>query len=315
MNRFLNLLTNIFPVWVLVGGILALIHPPWFTWFRGPAIVWGLAVIMLGMGITLSVEDFKRVLTMPRAIATGFFAQYLIMPFLGWSIAHLLELETPLAVGLILVACCPGGTASNVVTYIARANVALSVLMTMCSTFVAILMTPLLTKWLAGTYVPVDAWALFLDTVKVVLAPVLLGLTLHHLVPRVVKAVLPVAPLISVIAIALICASIIGQRADDIKKSAVVLLFAVFLLHAGGFLLGYWFSRLFGYGQIISRTISIEVGMQNSGLGVVLAQNNFPNLPSTATPCAISAVFHSVIGSLLAGVWRLKPPKLPDTKR
>jgi BASS family bile acid:Na+ symporter len=264
---------------------------------------------MLGMGITLSVDDFKRVLTMPRAIATGFFAQFLIMPFLGWSIARLLKLETSLAVGLILVACCPGGTASNVVTYIARANVALSVLMTMCSTFAAILFTPLLTKWLAGTYVPVDAWALFLDTVKVVLAPLLLGLTLHHLVPRAVKAVLPVAPLISVMAIALICASIIGQRAEDVKKSAAVLLFAVFLLHTGGFLLGYWFSRLLGYDQIISRTISIEVGMQNSGLGVVLAQNNFPNLPSTATPCAISAVFHSVIGSLLAGIWRLKLPK------
>ena len=116
MNRFLNLLTNLFPVWVVAGGVLALIHPPWFTWFRGSAIVWGLAVIMLGMGITLSVDDFRRVLTMPRAIATGFFAQYLLMPFLGWSIAHLLKLETPLAVGLILVACCPGGTASNVVT-------------------------------------------------------------------------------------------------------------------------------------------------------------------------------------------------------
>lgn len=309
MTRLLNLFTNLFPLWVLLGGVAALIHPPLFTWFRGPFIVWGLAIIMLGMGVTLSVDDFKRVLKMPRAIAVGFAAQYLIMPALGWSIARLLRLDTPLAVGLILVACCPGGTASNVVTYLARANVALSVLMTMCSTFAAIVLTPLLTKWLAGTYVPVDAWSLFFDTIKVVLAPLLLGLFLHHAFPRAVRAVLPAAPLVSVVVIALICASVIGQRAGDIRQSGGLLLGAVFLLHAGGFALGYIFARLFGYDETIRRTISIEVGMQNSGLGVVLAQNNFPQMPATATPCAISAVFHSVIGSLLAGLWRLRPPK------
>ena len=157
VNRILALATNLFPVWVLVGGALALAHPGWFTWFSGDFITWGLAVIMLGMGITLSVDDFKRVLKMPRAVGIGFVAHYAIMPFLGWSIAHLLRLETPFAVGLILVSCCPCGTASNVVNYIARSNVALSVLMTMCSTLGAIVMTPLLTKWLAGQYVPVDA--------------------------------------------------------------------------------------------------------------------------------------------------------------
>lgn len=309
MSRFLNVLTNLFPLWVLLGGIAALIHPPLFTWFRRDAIVWGLAVIMLGMGVTLSVEDFKRVLAMPRAIATGFFAQFLIMPFLGWGIAHLLKLDTAFAVGLILVACCPGGTASNVVTYLARANVPLSVLMTTCTTFGAIVLTPLLTKWLAGTYVAVNGWALFLDVVKVVLAPLLLGLALHHGAPRLVRRVLPVMPLISVIVIALICASVIGQNAANIRKSGGVVLLAVFLLHAGGFALGHFFARLFGYDEIIRRTISIEVGMQNSGLGVVLAQNNFPQLPATATPCAISAVFHSVIGSLLAAVWRFRTPR------
>lgn len=316
VSRILNALTNLFPLWVLLGGVLALIHPPLFTWFRGPAIVWGLAVIMLGMGVTLSVEDFRRVFTMPRAIATGFCAQFLIMPFLGWGIARLLNLDTPFAVGLILVACCPGGTASNVVTYLARANVPLSVLMTTCTTFGAIVLTPLLTKWLAGTYVAVNGWGLFLDVVKVVLAPLLLGLALHHGAPRLVQRVLPVMPLISVVTIALICASVIGQNAVNIRKSGGVLLLAVFLLHAGGFALGHLFARLFGYDEIIRRTISIEVGMQNSGLGVVLAQNNFPQLPATATPCAISAVFHSVIGSLLAAVWRARPvPKAADQAR
>jgi len=316
MTGWLNLLTNLFPLWVLAGGVAALIAPAWFTWFRGPAIVYGLAVIMAGMGLTLSFADFRRVAKMPRAVAIGFFAHYLIMPFLGWSLARGLRLETPFAVGLILVACCPCGTASNVVNYLARGDVALSVLMTMCSTFGAIFMTPLLTKWLAGEYVPVDAWKLFFDTLQIVLAPVLFGLGLHHLFPRFVKAVLPAAPVVSVLTIALICASIIGQNAARIKASGARLLLAVFLLHAGGFCLGYLFARLFGYDKIICRTISVEVGMQNSGLAVALAQKTFPALPAAAVPGAISSVFHSVLGSLLAGYWRATTaPRQPQPVR
>lgn len=310
MRRWLNLTTNLFPLWVVLGGVIALIHPPVFTWFRGKAIVWGLAVIMLGMGMTLTFQDFKRVLRMPTTVAAGLVAQYLIMPLVGWSVARLLQLPTPYAVGLILVSCCPGGTASNVVSYIARADVALSVLMTTASTFAAVFMTPLLTKWLAGTYVPVDAWKLFLDTVQIVLLPVTLGLLLHHASPRLVNSILPVAPLVSVATIVLIVASIIGQSAGKVMESGGVLLLAVFLLHAGGFGLGYLFAWVLGYGTIVNRTISIEVGMQNSGLGAALAQNNFPQLPTAPVPCAISAVFHSVMGSMLAAVWRLRTPEV-----
>ncbi|MBU6402005.1 MAG: bile acid:sodium symporter family protein [Verrucomicrobia bacterium] len=314
MISLLAWFTNLFPVWVLLGGVLALLEPAWFTWFRGNAIVWGLAVIMLGMGITLSLEDFKRVLRIPRSILLGFGAHYLVMPFLGWSLAHALKLEPAFAVGLILVACCPSGTASNVVNYLAQSDVALSVLTTMCSTLGAVFMTPLLTKWLAGAYVPVDAWKLFLDTVQIVLLPVVLGLAVHHLFPRAVQAVLPVAPPVSVVAIVLICASIIGQHADDVKRSGGVLLLGVLGLHTGGFLLGYGISRVLGYNRTISRTVSIEVGMQNSGLGVALAQKNFSSLPTAPVPCAISSVFHSVIGSLLAGWWRLRPVRTGDPR-
>ena len=196
MTRLLSYCTNLFPFWVLAGGALALMRPHWFSWFSGDWITWGLAVIMLGMGITLSFDDFRAVLRRPRAVAVGLVAQYLIMPFLGWGIARLLKLETAFAVGLILVACCPGGTASNVVTFLARVNVALSVLMTMCSTFGAIILTPVLTKWLAGTLVPVDAWGLFWSTIKIVLAPLVIGVALNQYAPKMVKAVLPVAPLI-----------------------------------------------------------------------------------------------------------------------
>ncbi|HUL54805.1 MAG TPA: bile acid:sodium symporter family protein [Opitutaceae bacterium] len=306
MTRLAGYLTNAFPLWVVAGGVLALVAPAWFTWF-GPWIVPGLAVIMLGMGVTLSVEDFRRVLVMPRPVALGFVAQYTIMPFMGWSVAHVLRLETPFAVGLILVACCPGGTASNVVNYIARANVALSVVMTAVSTFGAVVMTPLLTKGLVGTMVRVDALGLFWSTFEVVIIPVVAGVLVNRFFPRAMKAMLPVAPLVSVLTIALICACIIGQNAAAMKESAGRLLAAVFLVHAGGFGLGYAAARAFRYDRIIARTVSIEVGMQNSGLGVVLARRHFAD-PLTAVPCAISSVFHSVIGSILAGYWRLQGP-------
>ena len=306
MRRLLDLAANAFPVWVLTACALALFQPAFFTWFRGEAIVIGLAVIMLGMGITLSVDDFARVATRPGAVAAGFVAQFLIMPTAGWLVATLCDLETPFAVGLILVACCPGGTASNVVTYIARADVALSVLMTTCTTLGAVVLTPLLTKLLAGRLVEVDAWGLFLSTLQVVVLPVAAGVAINRWLPGVVRTVMPVAPLVSVLTIALVCASIIGQNAAAVTASGPRLLLAVALLHTIGFGVGYLFAWLLGYDRTVARTISIEVGMQNSGLGVVLAQKHFPAEPLTAVPCAISSVVHSVIGSLLAGWWRLR---------
>ena len=315
MIRLLGWLANLFPLWVVLGGGLALGHPAWFTWFGGDDITWGLAVIMLGMGITLNLEDFKGVLKMPRAVAIGFVAHYAIMPFLGWTIAHWLSLETPFAVGLILVACCPCGTASNVVNYLARSNVALSVLMTLCSTLGAVVMTPLLTQWLAGQYVPVDGRGLFLGTVKIVLAPVLIGVALNRFVPRLVKVILPVSPLISVLMITLICASIIGGSARQFRQSGGELILAVLLLHTGGFLLGYVSSRLLRCDEVTSRTISVEVGMQNSGLAAALARQHFAAMPLATLPCAISATFHSVIGSLLAGLWRWWPARPPNLRK
>jgi bile acid:Na+ symporter, BASS family len=305
----LDRLANAFPFWVLAACGLALVEPALFVWFRGAAIVVGLAVIMLGMGITLSIEDFSRVATRPMTIAAGFFAQFLIMPLAGWLVATTLELDTPFAVGLMLVACCPGGTASNVVAYIARADVALSVVMTTCTTLGAVILTPLLTKLLAGRLVEVDAWGLFFSTLQVVVLPVAAGVAINRWLPRVVRAVLPVAPLVSVITIALVCASIIGQNAAAVRASGPQLLLAVALLHAIGFGVGYLCARCCGYDRIVARTISIEVGMQNSGLGVVLAQKHFPAEPLTAVPCAISSVVHSVIGSLLAGWWRSRTEK------
>ena len=312
MTRILNALATAFPLWVLMACGLALYEPAWFAWFDKPKIIWGLAVIMMGMGITLSVEDFKRVLVMPRAVAMGFVAQFLLMPFWGWTLAKVLNLPEDFAVGLILVSCCPGGTASNVVAYIARANVALSVLMTMCSTAGAIFLTPLLTSWLAGQYVPVDGVGLFASMIKIVLAPVAIGMALHHFFPKAVSVIMPVGPLVSVVVIALICASIIGARAEAVIESGAVLLLSVVFLHSLAFASGYFFARLFGYDELIRRTVAIEVGMQNSGLAAVLAAKHFVANPLATVPCAISATMHSVIGSILAGIWRMRMPNEAD---
>ncbi len=216
---------------------------------------------MLGMGVTLTVEDFKAVRSMPKPVMIGFVGQYTIMPVLGWGLGIAFDLPTEYAVGLVLVACCPGGTASNVVTFIARADVCLSVVMTACSTLAAIIMTPLLTAMLVGERVPVDALGLFMNTVQVVFIPVALGVVLNRFFPGNVKKVLPIAPLISVIVIALICACIIGLRVEEVKASTGELLAAIALLHLGGFAVGYSLSRLLKLPERRARTVAIEVGM------------------------------------------------------
>jgi len=255
------------------------------------------------MGLTLTWEDLFRAVRMPGQVALGFILQYTVMPFLGWMAARCLELPPALAAGVILVGCCPGGTASNVVSYLARADVSLSVLMTSVSTLAAAVMTPWLTAWLAGCYVDVDGWALAKSTLQVVVLPVLAGVVLRTQAFQKVKPFLNWSPLMAVLAIAMIVAAILAQNSTGLREAGWRLLGAVLLLHGGGFLLGWGISRLARQSEKTAQTISIEVGMQNSGLGVVLAQRHFPD-PLSALPSAISSIVHSVLGSLLAAFWR-----------
>lgn len=296
-------LVNAFPFWVSIASLISLFHPPVFTWFTGPLIPVGLGFIMLGMGLTLTVEDFTRILKYPSWVFWGIGAQYLIMPLLGWALAYLFRLPVPFAVGLILVACCPSGTASNVVSYLARVNVPLSVTMTAVGTLLSVIMTPSLTAWLAGSRVHVNALGLFFSTFQVVIIPVASGVLLNTFFPAMTRRWTAVSPLVAVVFITLIVASIVGAGRDEIIKAGLPLLAAIFSLHSLGFLLGYGIGKFVTRNDIAARTISIEVGMQNSGLGVVLARQNFPN-PLTAIPSAISSVFHSVIASALAAWWR-----------
>ena len=316
----LRTITNSFAVLTLAGVALAWAFPAAFTWmtdgritFAGqPLLSLALGTIMLAMGLTLTFDDYRSLARVPRALLAGVGLQFVVMPLSGFVIAKALALEPGLAVGLILVACCPGGTASNVVTYIARGHVALSVAMTMASTLAAVVLTPLLTGWLAGAYVEIDRWNLLVQMVSVVLVPVVLGTLLNRLFPRAAEAVNGVLPLIAIVLVILIVGGIVGGSKAQIMEHAGVLLLATFLLHASGFALGYVLARWLGLGEIEARTISIEVGMQNSGLGSGLAKTpafaaQFANIQQAAlapVPAAISAVWHVVIGSLLAGWWR-----------
>lgn len=304
-ERIVELLTTLFPVWVILGTIIGIYKPSMVTWLETDLFTMGLGFLMLSMGLTLTFEDFRRCLRNPWTVGVGFLAQYLIKPMLGFSIALALKLSAPLATGLILVSCCPGGQASNVATYISKGNVALSVLMTTCSTVGAIVMTPLLTKLLAGQLVPVDAAGLAISTFQVVLVPTVVGVLAHEYFPKFTERIITVTPLIGVLLTTLLCASPIGQVAEVLKTQGGQLIIPVALLHVAAFALGYWLSRLSTFGESTSRTISIECGMQSSALGFLLAQKHFTN-PLVAVPSAVSVVCMALGGSALAVYWRNK---------
>lgn len=307
MQRILSTFTNLYLLWLVLTVAVALSHPPAFAWFTGQWIVWALSIVMLGMGFTLTVDDFRRLLSMPGSIALGFCAQYTIMPLAGWAVARALNLDPGFAVGLILVASCPGGTASNVITYLARANVALSVVLTMASTLLAFIMTPLWCEVLAGQYVPVDALGLCLSTLQVIVAPVVLGVFCNWCFPRTVARIADYGPLVSVVAIVFITGGVVSSNAAAVRANFGVLVLATLLLHVLGFGIGYVVSRVLRYPVDVARTVSIEVGMQNGGMAAMLARKHFLAHPLAAVPAAFSAVMQNLIGSVLAAWWRARP--------
>jgi BASS family bile acid:Na+ symporter len=312
IERTLQTATNLFPLWTVTFSAAALIWPTAFTWFSGNAIQWGLGFIMLGMGLTLQFDDFRPVFRKPGAVAIGVVLQFSVMPMLGWSIATLMDLPKELALGLILVASCPGGTASNVIVFLARADLALSVAMTSVSTLASVLMTPLLTRLLAGRLVDVDVLGLLQSILLIVIFPVVLGASANRFFPTGARRISAYSPFVSVVFIILILGTIIGGNREAILANWSLMLGAVALLHGGGFVLGYVVTRSTGFDRRVARTASIEVGMQNSGLAAALAQTHFAALLLAPVPAAMSAVASCLSGSLAAGYWRLRPLPRPD---
>jgi BASS family bile acid:Na+ symporter len=286
-----------FAAWVVVFAVLGFVLPTTFSAFA-PWIVVLLSVIMFGMGLTLSGKDFREVARRPFDVAIGVVSQFLVMPLLAVLLTQIIPMSPEVAAGVILVGCCPGGTASNVMTYLSKGDVALSVACTSVTTLLAPIVTPFLVWFFASQYLPVDAMSMFLSIVKVILVPLALGLALQKIMPRMVQASLPVLPLVSVVGIVLIVAAVVAVNKAAIGQSGL-LIFAVVVLHNGfGLVLGYFAARAAGLSLAKRKAISIEVGMQNSGLGAALASAHFS--PLAAVPSAVFSVWHNISGAIIA---------------
>jgi BASS family bile acid:Na+ symporter len=321
LDRAMSKLTSAFPAWVVGACLLALKRPHSLTWVNnGQIIETMLAFVMIGMGMTLQKKDFEDVISDNwSAVPFGVLCQFGIMPAAAWIVGRtlLLPIDPSLYLGLALVGCSPGGTASNLVSLIAGANVALSVLLTACSTILAAVLTPLLVKILVGgTELVVSGKALCFATAKVVLGPVLIGMLLNAKLPILSKNISRFTPFASVLFVAIICGGVMAKNATAVLTLGDMfprILLAVVGTHAIGFAAGYGLPKaLGGYGESTSRTISIETGMQNSALAVVLAQS-IGAPPLAALPGAISALTHSCLGSLMAAYWRIRDGKMVPT--
>lgn len=300
LSRIERWLVRGFALWVLAGALAGWQVPAAFTW----SLDWVkplLGLVMLGMGMSLRLDDFRRVLKQPKQVLGGVAAQYLIMPFAAYALASAFDLEPALAVGVVLVGCCPGGTASNVVAFLARGDVALSVTMTSVATVLAPLVTPALVLWLAGAWVPVDFWALLVSVLQIVLVPVVLGVGLHHALPRAVERAARATPVLSVLTIVLIVAAIVGESAPRLAEAGPSLLATVATHNGLGLLLGYGVAAALGLAAAQRRTVALEVGMQNSGLAVALAVAHFE--PAAALAGALFSVWHNLTGPALATWW------------
>ncbi|WP_152658196.1 bile acid:sodium symporter family protein [Oceanobacillus sp. CFH 90083] len=304
LERVSALAGKYFAVLVIIAAVIAFIFPSTFVIFGG-YISLLLGVVMFGMGLTLKPVDFKLVVTKPLPVIMGIIAQYTIMPLVAFGLAYLLRLPPELAAGLVLLGSVPGGTASNVMVYLARGNVALSVTMTSFSTMLAPIMTPLLLYLLAGQWLPVDPAAMFLSIVQVIIIPIILGFFVQRFFPAAVEKSITVVPLVSVTAILIILMAVTAANAANVASSGVIVFVAVLLHNSFGLLLGYLAALAVGLDENDRRAISIEVGMQNSGLGVTLATTYFS--PLAALPSVWGAIWHNISGPIIATFWANKP--------
>lgn len=299
LTKITKFISNTFAIWVVVFAVLAIYFPIYFK----PLVAWIpylLGIVMLGMGLTLTFKDFAEVIRNPKAVAIGVVGQFVIMPSLAFLLVKLFDLPADLAIGVILVGSCPGGTSSNVMTFLAKGNTALSIACTTISTLLAPLLTPVVFYLFASEWLDINMGAMFISVLKVVLLPIFIGLMLRSLFKQKITAFTQTLPIVSVIAIVLILSAVVAVSKDRILASAPIILAIIMLHNTLGYGLGFLLARLFRLSWNDSKAISIEVGMQNSGLGAALAAVHFKMNPIVAVPSAIFSFWHNLSGPILA---------------
>lgn len=288
---------------VLAVAALALFVPVTCTWIQTGWVNYLLMIVMFGMGLTLKLEDFKLVFTRPKDICVGCIAQFTIMPLLAFALGKIFGLDAALLAGVILVGTCPGGTSSNVITFMSKGDVALSVGMTSVNTILAPLLTPAITWLLLRTTVTVDPMNMFLSIIKVVIIPIALGFIINKLFGQVTEKLVTILPTVSVVAICLIVASVVSHNSEKIFSTGIVV-FAVVILHnLLGYACGFGLGKLLKLNAAKTKALSVEIGMQNSGLATSLAGTAFPDLAMATVPGAIFSVWHNISGAVLANIY------------
>lgn len=300
MKAICDFISRWMGVLVLLVAAVSLLQPSSFLWVDTKNINPMLGLIMFGMGLTLSPKDFHIVLSRPKDIIIGCLAQFTVMPLLAIGLSLLFSLPKELALGVILVGCCPGGTASNVITYLAKGDLALSVGMTATSTLLAPLLTPLLVWLLAGTMVNVDTAGMLLSIVYVVISPIIVGLLCQRFLPQLTRRVVPYLPAFSSLMIAFVVGIVVSHNADRLLVGGMIVIIVVMLHNLLGLSVGWIIGRLLRLSHPKCVAISIEVGMQNSGLASSLAVTHFAAFPMAAIPGAIFSVWHNISGALAA---------------
>ena len=303
MKKLCHYISDYMGVLVLAAAVLALAIPSVIQQVPTKVINYLLGVVMFGMGLTLNLKDFKIVFSRPKDVIVGCIAQFTIMPLLAWGLSSLFALDEALALGVVLVGCCPGGTASNVITYLAKGDLALSVGMTGVSTLLAPVMTPLLVWLLAGKTVDVDVAAMFLSILWVVILPIVAGLVVKRLLPKLTKQATAYLPALSSLAIAAIVLIVISASAHKLLSGGMVIVAVVMLHNVGGLTIGYLIARLLHLPWSKRKALSIEVGMQNSGLASSLATLHFAAYPMATIPGAVFSVWHNISGAIVARLY------------
>lgn len=305
--NILRLLSRLFSKYmaliVIAMAVLALLCPSAVSFIKTSYINPLLGVVMFGMGLTLKLSDFRVVFSHPKDVCIGTVAQFTVMPLLAYLLAKAFSLPPELAVGVILVGTCPGGTSSNVMTYLCKGDVALSVGMTAVSTVLAPVVTPLLTYLYAGATVHVDLLSMFLSIIQVVILPIALGFAVNRFFGRFAERAVDVLPLVSTLAIVAIVGAVVSVNAGRLLSCGLLILVVVVLHNVLGYLLGYTAARALRLSNAKCRTVAIEVGMQNSGLATSLATVHFAQYPLATIPGAVFSVWHNVSGALLANVF------------